>query len=81
MSKFARAPINYINELRALKTDSITMKETSLYPAFPLALLSSIMCLLGLSTYMIFYFFSADQNVCYAHIAYGIIALAIIYPI
>lgn len=81
VSKFARAPIEYINELRTLKTNSITMKGTTFYPAFPLALLSSILCLCGLSTYMIYYFFTVDESVCYAHITYGIIALAIIYPI
>lgn len=57
------------------------MKGTSFYPAFPLSLFSSILCICGLSAYMIYYFFSVDQNPCFEHIGFGIILLAIIYPI
>ncbi len=80
-SKFSNAPIQYINELRSLKTNSISMRGTTFYPAFPLALLSSILCICALSTYMIYYFFTVDQNVCFEHIGFGVIILAIIYPI
>lgn len=57
------------------------MKGTPLYPAFPLALLSSLLSILGLSVYLIFYFFTVDTSTCYEHITYGIIVLAIIYPV
>ena len=57
------------------------MDGTSFFPAFPVSLISSLLCLCGLSAYMIYYFFTSDQNVCYSNITYGIIALAIIYPI
>lgn len=57
------------------------MKGTTLYPAFHLALITSLLCMCGLSAYMIYYFFTVDVNVCYSHITYGIIVLAIVYPI
>ncbi len=57
------------------------MSGTTFYPAFPLALLSSLLCLCGLSAYIIYYFFTMTNDVCYQNITWGIIALAIIYPI
>lgn len=56
------------------------MTGTTFFPAFPIALLMSLLCICGLSVYLIYYFFAVDTNVCYEHITYGIIALAIIYP-
>lgn len=81
IQKFTRAPIQYINDLRTLKSGALTMSGTTFFPAFPVALASSFLCIIGLSIYMIFYFFTVQQNNCYSHITYGIIALAIIYPI
>lgn len=80
-TKFTNAPIEYINQLRSLKSDVISMKGTTFYPAFPLALLSSILCICGLSGYMIYYFITIDQNPCFQRISFGILLLAIIYPI
>lgn len=81
IGKFTRAPVNYINKVRKLESGAITMKNTSFYPAFPLSLLMSLLSLAGLSIFMIYYFFTSDQNTCFANINYGIIALSIIYPI
>lgn len=57
------------------------MKGTAFYPAFPVSLLFSLISLCSLAGYMIYYFIEVDESVCYAHITYGIITLAVIYPI
>lgn len=43
--------------------------------------MSSFLCLVGFSTYIVYYFFMNTGNKCYHHIEGGVIALAILYPI
>ena len=82
LSRAALAPIAYIKNIQGIKVGDITMKGTSMYPAFPLSALASILSIIGLATYMIVYFFSVDSSeTCFSHITYGIIALALVYPL
>ena len=82
LSRAALAPVTYIKGLRGIKIDDVSMKGTSMYPAFPITVIASLLSMLAFATYMIIYFFTEDsEESCYAHITYGIIALSIIYPI
>ena len=82
LSRTALAPITYINSLKEIKIHDISMKGTSMYPAFPITAFASLLSIVSFATYMIVYFFTEDsEESCYAHITYGIIVLAIIYPI
>lgn len=62
VSSVAHAPIRYINDMRYLKTGSIMMRSTNFYPAFPLAIFSCLLATIGLSAYIIVFFFQNDQG-------------------
>ena len=81
ISSILQAPVNYINELRYMKSGSVIMKGTSFYPSFIFSVVFGLLSMYGLAAYMIYYFIVNDGSACYVHVKVGIIILACLYPI
>lgn len=80
LASILRAPINYINDLRHMRTGSLTMSGTSFYPSFMVCIVFALLSMLGFAAYLIYYFITLD-NTCYANVQVGTIILAALYPI
>lgn len=75
------APARYLNDLKNVERSSWTMKGTTFYPAFPIAVILGWLSILGLSAYLLAFFIINDEQPCYQHIKFGVIALAALYPL
>ena len=81
VSSIFQAPINYINDLRYMKPNSLVMRGTSFYPSFIISVIFGLLAVFGFAAYLIYYFIVNDQHQCYNNISVGIIILACLYPV
>jgi hypothetical protein len=82
VEKFVNTPMNYITEVRKMPAGTFLMRNTKYSPSYAIMIISSALFLLGLSTYIIYYFFTTpSQDQCYKNVIYGVYGLSIIYPI